>query len=280
MVCKNCGKEFEGKYSKWCTGNFCSRYCAHSFSTKEKRQEINEKVSKKLKNKHFTHNIHNAHFKQKIPKNCPICHNTFLVLPCKLKQIYCSKLCYIQDKHCLYRKKVAGGYRQGSGRSIGGYYKNIYCHSTYELAFVIWNLDHNIQFKKCDKIFEYFYNFKKHKYFPDFEINSVIYEIKGYWTETVDYKIKSVNDAGYEVKVLYLKDIRHMINYVKEKYNITHIEQLYEDYIFPTSICKNCNLEFQIKNKQSKGVFCSRRCSGLYRNKIRIKNKMAVSSSD
>jgi len=48
MICKNCEIEFEGKYSKWCSGDFCSKKCACSFSTKEKRQEINEKVSCKF----------------------------------------------------------------------------------------------------------------------------------------------------------------------------------------------------------------------------------------
>lgn len=53
-VCKNCGKIFNEKYSKWSNGNFCSKECARSFSTKNKRKEINEKVSKILKEYHST----------------------------------------------------------------------------------------------------------------------------------------------------------------------------------------------------------------------------------
>ena len=48
-ICKNCGKEFLEKYSKWSNGDFCCKECARSYSTKNKRQEINEKVSKTLK---------------------------------------------------------------------------------------------------------------------------------------------------------------------------------------------------------------------------------------
>jgi hypothetical protein len=32
MKCKKCGKEFTGKYSKWSSGDFCSRSCANSYS--------------------------------------------------------------------------------------------------------------------------------------------------------------------------------------------------------------------------------------------------------
>ena len=49
MICKNCGSEFEGKYSKWTSGEFCSRKCARGFASKEKREEINLKVSIKLR---------------------------------------------------------------------------------------------------------------------------------------------------------------------------------------------------------------------------------------
>lgn len=49
MICENCGNEFNGKYSKWASGRFCSTKCARGFSTKLKRQEINLKVSLKLR---------------------------------------------------------------------------------------------------------------------------------------------------------------------------------------------------------------------------------------
>jgi hypothetical protein len=47
--CKNCGINEAVKYSKYSTGEFCSRKCASGFSTKEKRSEINAKISATLK---------------------------------------------------------------------------------------------------------------------------------------------------------------------------------------------------------------------------------------
>jgi len=51
MKCKNCKQKNAVKYSKYTTGDFCSRECARAYSTKTKRIEINEKVSRKLKGK-------------------------------------------------------------------------------------------------------------------------------------------------------------------------------------------------------------------------------------
>jgi len=51
MKCKYCNERDAVKYSKYSSGEFCSRECACGFSTKAKRKEINEKVSKTLRDK-------------------------------------------------------------------------------------------------------------------------------------------------------------------------------------------------------------------------------------
>lgn len=124
---------------------------------------------------------------------------------------------------------AAGGLRQGSGRGKKGWYKGYYCDSTYELAFVIYNLDHNIAFQRCPRSIYYTYtdNGKVHKYFPDFLLpdNSLV-EIKGYHSATVDLKTASVTDRA--IKVLYEKDLKYAFDYIKERYKTCHIEELYD----------------------------------------------------
>jgi len=68
-----------------------------------------------------------------------------------------------------------GGIRNGSGRSKCGYYNGIYCGSTYELCWVIYNLDHNISFTR----FSGYLTDGKIKYYPDFYIkeNKTFYDI-------------------------------------------------------------------------------------------------------
>lgn len=120
-----------------------------------------------------------------------------------------------------------GGLRKNSGRSKKGYYKNIYCRSTYELVYVIYNIDHNIKFKPCSKVFEYTYQNKTHKYYPDFELaDGTIIEIKGYATEQTLAKISSVKD--FPIKVLYKDDLEYAFKYVKDNYKYNKLEDLYE----------------------------------------------------
>lgn len=123
---------------------------------------------------------------------------------------------------------VAGNTR--GNRSKKGYYKGMYCGSSYELAYVIYNLDHNIAFARCDRYYEYEYKGKKHLYFPDFELaDGTIIEVKGYHTDLVDIKAASVKDRA--VKVLYKKDLQVHINYVCTTYNVTEktMFTLFED---------------------------------------------------
>ena len=48
MLCKNCGINESIKYSKYTSGEFCSKKCSSSFSTKGKRDIISKKVSESL----------------------------------------------------------------------------------------------------------------------------------------------------------------------------------------------------------------------------------------
>lgn len=82
-LCKNCEERPAEKYSKYTTGEFCSKECARGFSTKLKRKEINEQVSKTL-----TGSGHGD-----VTKNCPTCKKDF-TLPFKRRfRIFCSPKC-------------------------------------------------------------------------------------------------------------------------------------------------------------------------------------------
>ena len=119
---------------------------------------------------------------------------------------------------CNYNKK----YKQG-------WYNGVHCDSSYELVYLIYCLDHNIDIKRCDKIYEYSYKDSKHLYFPDFIINNnTIVEIKGYHNELVDIKTNSVNDMNY--KILYKEDLQKEFEYVYQTYNVNDktIQTLYD----------------------------------------------------
>lgn len=126
-------------------------------------------------------------------------------------------------------KGSCGGIRQGSGRGHKGWYKGFYCDSTYELAYIVYNLDHNIEFKRCPRTLFYLYEYNGcvHKYYPDFILadNSLV-EIKGYHSDVVDLKIQSVKDRP--IKVLFKSDLTYAFDYIKQTYNVNKLEDLYE----------------------------------------------------
>jgi hypothetical protein len=166
-----------------------------------------------------------------------------------------------------------GGYRQGSGRSKSGYYKGIYCGSTYELCWVIHSLDHNIKFQRFPTVLEK----NELKYYPDFLLDDgkTIIETKGYEKQdSVDKKTKLAESFGYNVRVLRKEDLQYAFNYVRDTYHTKEYYTLYDEYAPKYDyICSCCNTEFsRDKVLKTETKFCSRVCAGKYRNSINSKN--------
>lgn len=268
ISCPKCGKKFilkltESQYLKNKYRKHCSRSCANSriFS----KESIEKKRASALNNKKLNKIKYN--YKNYI---CKYCSKNFTMIDDRdlSSRKYCSKKCK-DSYYDEYIKTKQGGYRKGSGRSMHGYYKGIRCDSSYELAFLIYCLDHNINIKRCEKIYKYIYEDKEHLYFPDFIINNTIIEIKGYHNDLVDIKLNSVN---HDIIILYKDDLKICFDYVVDKYNINQnkIYQLYDNYKPKYKYtCLNCNKEFY-RNKKTKTerIFCCRSCAGLYNTKI------------
>lgn len=113
----------------------------------------------------------------------------------------------------------------GSVRSRWGYYKDIYCASTYELVYLIYSLEHNIPIERNKDYFNYKINNVSKRYLPDFKINETYIEIKNFPRKEVDIKAKAVTKQGKEIKVLYYKDLEEMMNYIDSKYNTWHTKR-------------------------------------------------------
>ena len=203
-ICPKCKEPHEK------SGTFCSRKCANSRTmTEEKRLKISLScsLSEKVKESNKTRAILNRKSDSELLNG-----GKKFCLKCKKE---------IEDRYRkrMYHQECLGGYREGSGRSKHGRYKGIYCGSTYELCWVIYNLDHNISFER----FPGFLENDKVKYIPDFllrESNTII-EIKGYVSdeEKLQAKIDLAKEKGFEIKILYKEDLTECFEYVKKNYS-------------------------------------------------------------
>ena len=128
---------------------------------------------------------------------------------------------------------------------------NLYFDSSWEVAFYIYHRDKNIEINCTPSPIIYFVDDEEHKYFPDFEVDGKIIEIKGDMMVTKnDFvlphpslirlaektgeldRLNKINIKKNECmknnNVIILKedDITHYINYVEENYGKKYLESL------------------------------------------------------
>ena len=88
--------------------------------------------------------------------------------------------------------------------------------STWELAWVMYQLDRGINFKRNTKGFEYEFKGKQLKFYPDFILENGEYvEIKGWVTEKDKSKFLTFPKT---LNILYQKDMAPIINAIISKY--------------------------------------------------------------
>lgn len=109
-------------------------------------------------------------------------------------------------------------------------YQDVGFDSSWELAFFIWLKDNGKEFKFHHlKPIDYTFNGKKHRYFPDFEIDDMLIEIKNPELLKRMQKPNTIDNAKYncmiENGVKIITDCSMYIEYVCEKYGKHYLEQ-------------------------------------------------------
>jgi hypothetical protein len=120
------------------------------------------------------------------------------------------------------KRNKRGGYREKGGRGKKGRYKGIWCDSSWELAWVIYHLDHNIKFERNQERFYYEWEGETHYYIPDFRINEEFIEVKGYMTEQARAKR---DQFPRKLTILNKKEMRPIFDYVISKYGNNFISK-------------------------------------------------------
>lgn len=170
LNCVTCNFEFisDGK-QKTCNS------CPETTTTKKPRKHIQGKYRK-------------IHY-----RNCVHCGLLF-IHPKKDGRKTCSEKCYKERQ-----SQNAAKQEVWSKRHKQGWYRDIWCASSYELAFLIWNLDQNKEIRRCETTFKYYHKGKEKLYIPDFQIGQEIHEMKGYHDDTVYLKIAAVEYSGKQI---------------------------------------------------------------------------------
>lgn len=189
---------------------------------------------------------------QRIQRTCkaPNCNNIFETTLSR-NRLYCSPECW---------RQVSGGLRPKAGCGKKGWYKGFRCDSVYELVFLIYCLDHNIEIERNQEYWIY-YDPKRNrsfKYYPDFRVDRQLTEIKGYKTYIDQLKIDCVNEP---IKLLYRQDLNYAFQYVIQTYKVSeqNLILLYEDKQLFSHTCDFCYKEFESTSKNR--TYCSRECS-------------------
>lgn len=221
-TCERCGKVMTEKFG---SGRFCSKSCANS---RERSKETRAKIGAATSKANLALGIKKTNIdKYNIaPKYCQVCGEK-IEYDRRNTDTCLNKTCQITwSKQRAFGK--SGGFRLNS-HSYGkhGYYKGYRCDSTYELAYIIYNLDHNIYFERNTTGYPYEVAGEQHLYYPDFRLaDGSLVEIKGRITDIVYTKLDAVKDAP--IKLLSKDDLRYAFDYVKDAYNCKRLEDLYE----------------------------------------------------
>lgn len=165
--CERCGKVMTAKFS---TGRFCSRSCANGrLYSEESRNKISKSVSNTLTTTLNMRRNNAQLYYEEFPKLCEVCGS---IIPYDKRY---NDTCSIECSRKLQSQHMLDNYRKGISHTTVrkrykyGTYKNIHCDSSWELAFVMYLTDHNIDFvRNTSECFSYDYKGKEHLFFPDF----------------------------------------------------------------------------------------------------------------
>lgn len=151
--------------------------------------------------------------------------------------------------------------RRGNGKK--GTYKGIYCDSAWELAYLVYHVEHGLFIKRCTIRLPFIWNGEEHIYIPDFETNDGIIEIKGRKSNKSLEKEKQYPN----IKVVDADGIKPYIEYCVKKYGGDFYKKLYDDKEYRdehrmitlhNNVCVHCGSEFQSVRRHQK--YCSFSC--------------------
>lgn len=225
-TCNVCGNHYtvhitQKRFDKGDYRKTCSPRCANSH---EHTQEWKDKISKGLKNSQKFYES----YKNSLTKICKFCGKEFERKRKKDGHLsgtdFCSKECLSAFLSKNSKEKGCGGYISDKTYGHAGKYKGIRCDSSWELAFLVYHLEHDMFIERCHEVRKYSFHDKELKYFPDFVTDKGIIEIKG----RPDERSIAKHNQHPDIIIYNYDDVKPMIQYTKQKYGSNFWDVLYD----------------------------------------------------
>ncbi|MBP5459708.1 MAG: hypothetical protein J6Y62_06080 [Clostridia bacterium] len=112
---------------------------------------------------------------------------------------------------------------RGGGKPHRGYYRGIWCDSSWELAFLMWCLDKGIEIVRATDDFKYPFRNGFKYYRPDFVVEGTYVEIKGVMDGRSRRKI---DNFPLPLKVIGKREIQPYLDYARSKYGEDYWREL------------------------------------------------------
>ena len=143
------------------------------------------------------------------------------------KIVHEIKACKGQSTYSKFKKTMYNKYGVAHAPKKLYQCNNIYFDSFPELCFYLYHIKNNIEIKHEPIELFYYFDDKKHSYFPDFEVDGQLYEIKGQqflkedgsWQNPFDHSLDDLFEAKHQcamtnkVKILYPTDYKKYIDW-------------------------------------------------------------------
>jgi hypothetical protein len=228
-ICPWCGEHFPVEVRTWPDGHqtisnqkYCSKDCSHHRSQTKKTKE---KISHTLQTK----SSWIIDGRTKVEKFCSVCGKS---LGFRTRSNPMCRQCI--NKTLEYRIRLSratkgknGGYRTGykTNKMNRGWYKGYWCDSGWELAYVVYCLDHGIKIIRNRESFPYVFEGETHKFYPDYILEDGTYvELKGYLGPGQRAKLEQF---PHPIQVIDGMTIKPFVRYVALKYGNDYV-RLYE----------------------------------------------------
>ena len=217
--CKNCGHDFEVERTVNKDGiqhinkkekQFCCRPCAN---TKTFTEEQNKSKGRKGE--------FNKAWKGGIESRMKPCVECGKAISHTSKYGYCrtclSKQPFYREMLSKAIKGKTGGLREGSVKSYrSGRYNGIWFDSSWELAYYLYNKEHDIDIERNSESFNYEYDGEMHKYYPDFIVEGSYIEIKGREQPETQAKL---DQFPHKIEILRREEMKPILQYIENKYD-------------------------------------------------------------